>query len=211
MINENVFNIVGEVTDFGFSYSIKEIKFYKAVVKVSRLSGTDDVLPIIISESTFKNNGEINVGDILKISGEVRMKNRDRNEKHNIYVYGYAFSYSKLTLKEYSDEENKNSLKIEGYICKEPRNRQTTKTSRMVCDLLVACNRPKGKTYYLPTIAWGTLSKKASKLKVGDKIVLEGRFQSRTYSKMNDEGEYYDYSVQEVSATSITIVKADVA
>lgn len=86
------------------------------------------------------------------------------------------------------DEENKdpNSIFLDGYVCKEPVYRKTP-LGREITDLLVAINRPYNKSDYIPSIVWGRNAKFAKNLKVGDRIQLWGRVQSREYEKKIDE------------------------
>lgn len=208
MINENVFKIVGQVESFSSEeiYSYKGKKFYEAVISVPRRSGNVDRLPIVIPEHLLFRNEEITVGCYLQVSGEVRMINRAKTEKHNIHVFGFAEEYKVLSEDEYLAVTDKNYVKIEGFICKPPRSRVTSMSNRQITDLLIACNRKNSKSYYLPTICWGLISKMAARCIVGDHVVIEGRFQSRSYNRMNDEGDFVNYSVQEISATSIQIL-----
>ena len=47
----------------------------------------------------------------------------------------------------------------------------------------MACNYAKGKSTYVPCIAWDKLARKInSNFKVGDTIAIEGKFQSRSYT-----------------------------
>ena len=57
-----------------------------------------------------------------------------------------------------------------------------------VGDLMLAVSRRYGRADYLPVIAWGRLASRAGTLGVGDHLSLEGRVQSRVYTKMTEEG-----------------------
>ena len=74
---------------------------------------------------------------------------------------------------------------LAGALCKEPVFRRTP-TGREICDLLLAVNRRYGRADYLPCIAWGALARRCAELEVGDAVRLEGRFQSRTYTKVEN-------------------------
>ena len=79
----------------------------------------------------------------------------------------------------------------------------TTPLKKELCELIVAVNRPYGKSDYLHCIAWNQLARKASNLKVGGKIRLSGRIQSRTYIKREHETETvkvaYEISVDTIA------------
>ena len=53
---------------------------------------------------------------------------------------------------------------------------------------MLAVGRRYGRADYLPVIAWGRLASRAGTLGVGDHLSLEGRVQSRVYTKMTEEG-----------------------
>ena len=52
-----------------------------------------------------------------------------------------------------------------------------------VGDLMLAVNRRYGRTDYLPCIAWGSLARRCAELAPGNRVELEGRLQSRVYTK----------------------------
>lgn len=54
---------------------------------------------------------------------------------------------------------------------------------REICDIILAVNRRYGRADYLPLIAWGTVARQTSILAVGARLTVEGRIQSRTYTK----------------------------
>ncbi len=53
---------------------------------------------------------------------------------------------------------------LDGYICKPPVYRKTP-LGREIADLLLAVNRPYGKSDYIPCICWGRNARYASALK----------------------------------------------
>jgi single-stranded DNA-binding protein len=63
---------------------------------------------------------------------------------------------------------------------------------------MLAVSRRYGRADYLPVIAWGQLAVAVSKCKVGDPIRLEGRIQSRLYTKITDAGAV-EHTAYEVS------------
>ena len=56
-------------------------------------------------------------------------------------------------MEEFTDYTKTNQIFLDGYICKEPVYRKTP-LGREIADLLVAVNRPYGKSDYIPCIAW---------------------------------------------------------
>ena len=75
-----------------------------------------------------------------------------------------------------------NRLRLTGTLCKVPVYRRTP-LGRDICDLMLAVNRRYGRTDYLPCIAWGSLARRCAELAPGNRVELEGRLQSRVYTK----------------------------
>mgnify|MGYP002422829066 CR=1 FL=1 len=95
-------------------------------------------------------------------------------------------------------DEPQNQITLSGALCKPPIFRRTP-LGRSICDLMLAVPRRYGRADYLPVIAWGQLAVKASRLRVGDPLALEGRVQSRTYHKTLESGETEERTAYEVS------------
>ena len=66
---------------------------------------------------------------------------------------------------------------------------------REIADLLIAVNRPYGKSDYIPCICWGRNARFASSFEVGTRCVVWGRIQSREYMKKLSE----DYAEKRVA------------
>lgn len=204
--NTNILLLTGKVLSVNESYKYEKETFFEVHVEVDRLSDSKDILPVIISKKLLYRN-EIHEGDYITLQGEVRMINRTENGRHNIYAFGFANDCDIIDEETYNMITDKNYVQLEGFVCKPPRHRKTSLTGRYITDLLVACNRKNKKSFYIPVISWGLNSKMASKFVVGDKITIEGRFQSRRYRKETLNGEYNEYSIQEVSAIDIQIAE----
>ena len=99
------------------------------------------------------------------------------------------------------DGEDENHLEISGALCKPPVLR-TTPLGRTICDMILAANRRYGRADYLPCIAWGSLAYRCGSMQVGDHLALEGRLQSRIYTKEVD-GRPQERTAFEVSIMSL--------
>ena len=75
-----------------------------------------------------------------------------------------------------------NHIFLDGYVCKEPVYRKTP-LGREISDLLIAVNRPYGKSDYIPCICWGRNARYAGSFEIGGHLHLYGRIQSREYQK----------------------------
>jgi len=84
-----------------------------------------------------------------------------------------------------ADFNKDNQIYLDGYICKEAIYRKTP-LGREIADLLLAVNRPYGKSDYIPCIAWGRNARYASGFAVGSRVRVWGRVQSREYTKKSE-------------------------
>ena len=191
MKNNNV-NLVGVL-----STPIMEIEdkgIYQFNINIERNSGIIDILPCIINEQTLKvAEGDFNIhfnnGDKIEIIGEFRSRNvfDDKGKSHlQLYVYVEKLSVG-ITL-------DINEVHLNGTICKEIKVRQTP-LGKQIADLLLAVNRDNGKSDYIPCVVWNAGARIASGYKVGDKLNIIGRIQSRIYTKPDDPTEHTAYEV----------------
>ncbi|MGL5693305.1 MAG: single-stranded DNA-binding protein [Peptostreptococcaceae bacterium] len=194
----NVVYLRGELDeDMEFSHEIFGEKFFNTRIKINRLSDSYDVLPLTISERLLEEV-DIASNNMVNVIGQLRSYNKNIESKNRLVLTIFV-----RELKQ-SEEENKdpNSIFLDGYICKAPIYRKTP-LGREITDLLVAINRPYNKSDYIPSIVWGRNAKFAKTLKVGDRIQMWGRVQSREYEKKVDEGESIKKVAYEVSISKI--------
>ena len=176
--NNKVF-ITGEiVSEASFSHEVYGEGFYDLSVKVMRLSGQADILPVTVSERLISERD-------LKIGSTLLMLTVFVREPVDV-----------------PPSKNPNSIVLSGYICKPPVYR-TTPFNREIADLLVAVNRAYNKSDYIPCIAWGRNARFVKNLQVGDKIALSGRIQSREYQKKISEYETKTMTAYEVSISKL--------
>lgn len=172
-------------------------KFYRMDLTVPRLSGTNDTLPVTISERLM--DGQIMPGVRICITGQLRSYNKVMGGAGRLLLTAFA---QKLLAPE--DAENPNVVHLTGALCKPPSFR-TTPFGREIADLMLAVNRAYGKSDYIPCITWGRTARFASHLKVGDKVTLLGRFQSRAYQKQLADGTVLNKTAYEVSVGRLTM------
>ena len=98
--------------------------------------------------------------------------------------------------------EDENCISLDGYICKQPTYRKTP-LGREIADILLAVNRPYGKSDYIPCITWGRNARFASGLEVGTRLQINGRIQSREYQKRISDDEFESRVAYEVSVKKI--------
>ncbi|SHF65025.1 Single-stranded DNA-binding protein [Caldanaerobius fijiensis DSM 17918] len=197
----NVVNIVGKIiSDLEYGYELFGEVFYQTTIEVPRLSESKDLLPLTISERLIPGM-DIKKGARLKIEGQLRSYNRTTEDgKRHLVLTVFV-----RDLKVIGDDEvvkNPNEIFIDGYICKKPVYRSTP-FGREITDLLIAVNRAYRKSDYIPVIAWGRNARYSEKLKVGDRIRLWGRIQSREYQKRISEDEVVTKTAYEVSISKM--------
>ena len=71
--------------------------------------------------------------------------------------------------------------------------------------MLLAVNRPYGKSDYIPCISWGRNARYASGFQVGDRCRVWGRIQSREYMKKISEDQVEKRIAYEVSVSKLEI------
>jgi single-stranded DNA-binding protein len=71
--------------------------------------------------------------------------------------------------------------------------------------MLVAVNRSYKKSDYIPCIAWGRNARFVKDIKVGQKLNISGRIQSREYVKKISETESISKTAYEVSINRISV------
>ena len=155
--------------------------FYHFYLRVERLSGYADVLRVVVPERTLFSV-ELEGGDRIFVRGQVRSYNERTEEGRRLRIFVFA------DFLENREGEALNDVSLNGTVCRPPVLRRTP-LGREICDLMLAVNRRYGRADYLPCIAWGTLAQRSARLNVGDGVRLEGRLQSRSYTKLTEAGQ----------------------
>lgn len=188
----NSIMIVGKIVgDIQFSHLTRELKFYTATVSVTRLSGTVDNIPVLFSQRYYEQAMLLKNAPVL-LKGQIRTYNKDIDGHNKLIVTMFVQEVLPPAPVQVND------VCLYGTICREPTYR-VTPFGKQICDLMIAVNRDNGKSDYIPCIAWGRTAKYASYLRVGDKLAVSGRFQSRDYQKQMDDGNVTTKTAYEVS------------
>ena len=194
--------VLGEiVSDAAFSHEVYGEGFYEFFVKVMRLSGQADILPVTLSERLIQG-GLLAKGKTICALGQFRSYNKIENGKSRLMLTVFV--------RELLDEfpgKNPNSILLSGYICKPPVYR-TTPFNREIADVLIAVNRAYNKSDYIPCIAWGRNARFVKNLGVGDRIAVSGRIQSREYQKKITETDIKTMTAYEVSVSKLAAFDA---
>ncbi len=203
VFTNNQVTIAGEVvSEFTFSHEVYGEHFYVVNIAVCRLSNSFDVIPVMISERLMDVSADYR-GCTLQASGQFRSYNRHEETRNRLVLSVFAREVSLIEPEE--DDQNPNYIFLDGYVCKHPVYRKTP-LGREIADVLLAVNRPYGKSDYIPCICWGRNARFADKFEVGSHIQIWGRIQSREYQKKIGEEQYEKRVAYEVSVSKLEYI-----
>ncbi len=200
IIENNQVTIMGEIiSPFTFSHEVFGEGFYMVDVSVRRLSNSEDQIPVMVSERLLDVTQDY-TGEFIMVSGQFRSYNRHEEQKNRLVLSVFAREIA--FVEEEMDGAKTNNILLDGYICKLPVYRKTP-LGREIADLLLAVNRPYGKSDYIPCICWGRNARFASAFEVGEHVQILGRIQSREYVKKLTETETEKRTAYEVSVSKL--------
>lgn len=203
-IENNIASVTGYFTsEFVFSHEIFGEKFYLVDLECERLSGAKDVIPVMVSERLIDINKDYS-DCVLEIKGQFRSYNKRDGEKKHLQLS--LFAQDIQFLDGYVASAKNSTIYLDGYICKEPVYRKTP-LGREIADLLIAVNRPYGKSDYIPCICWGGNANFSNGLPVGTRVSVSGRIQSRNYQKKIDSGTLETRTAREVSISQLEVLE----
>ena len=204
LFENNQVTIIGEIAGkFVFSHEVFGEGFYMVEVEVKRLSNSEDRIPLMISERLIDVTQDY-TGEYIMVHGQFRSYNRHEEQKNRLVLSVFVREIS--FMEEEPDGTKTNSIWLDGYICKEPIYRKTP-LGREIADLLLAVNRPYGKSDYIPCICWGRNARYASNFDVGEHVRIFGRIQSREYVKKLSETQTETRIAYEVSVSKLECVE----
>jgi primosomal replication protein N len=210
VIKNNVVDIAGRiVTGFEMSHAVYGEGFYMCEVEVPRLSDSFDRIPIMVSERLLDVTKSY-IGAYVIAQGQFRSYNKHENGHSRLLLSVFVRDIQVVAEPEKEETPTEiqhipNNIYLDGFICKEPNYRKTP-LGREIADVLLAVNRPYNKSDYVPAIAWGRNARYAQNLKIGNRIRIWGRIQSRTYQKKGENQEITTHTAYEVSISKLEIV-----
>lgn len=203
VIENNQVTVMGEIiSDFVYSHEIFGEGFYMVDVRVQRLSESFDIIPVMVSERLIDVTAHYS-GMLICVNGQFRSYNCHEERKNRLILSLFAREVEFLD--ELEEGFKTNQIYLDGYICKEPIYRKTP-LGREIADLLLAVNRPYGKSDYIPCICWGRNARYANNFKVGERCAVWGRIQSREYMKKLDEEMVERRVAFEVSVSKLELL-----
>lgn len=204
VIENNQVSIMGQIaSEFIFSHEVFGEGFYMLEILVKRLSDSDDRIPVMVSERLIDITQDFQ-GEYIQIAGQFRSYNKHEEKKNRLVLSVFAREVS--FVEEENDKMKTNQIFLEGYICKMPVYRKTP-LGREIADMLIAVNRPYGKSDYIPCICWGRNARFASGFEIGGHVQVWGRIQSRDYMKKLDGDLTEKRTAYEVSVSKLEYVE----
>ena len=179
-----------------FSHENHGKKFYRFTLEIPRLSGAVDSLPVVVSEQIL-NTVDLSGGEMLTVTGQIRSHNVRNDGTRHLLIFIFANAvYTE-------DGDPINEVTLTGPICKDPIFRRTP-LGREICDVMLAVPRAFKRADYLPCILWGRTAQDISHCQVRDTICIQGRLQSRAYTKLTENGPV-ERTAYEISALTAEI------
>lgn len=174
-----------------FSHENHGKRFCRFLLEVQRLSGAVDTLPVVAREELLRSC-ELVPGLRLAVRGQVRSHNHSDGTGRHLMIFVFACDL-------YPEEgEPVNEVNLTGLLCREPTFRRTP-LGREICDAMLAVPRAFRRADYLPCILWGRTAQEISRCAVRDRIGIQGRLQSRIYTKCLGD-QYVERTAYEISA-----------
>ena len=199
-IENNKVTVIGKiVSGFTFSHEVFGEGFYVVDLEVSRLSEQSDIIPLMISERLL-NIDEDYIGCTVEAIGQFRSYNRHEGARNRLVLSVFVREIN--FMEAFTDYTKTNQIFLDGYICKVPIYRKTP-LGREIADILLAVNRPYGKSDYIPCIAWGRNARYAAGFEGGSRVCIWGRVQSREYTKKISDSECEKRVAYEVSVSNL--------
>lgn len=195
----NIITLRGELAGLPeFSHENHGRKFFRFTLNVPRLSGAVDSLPII-AEDRLLNEMDLSGGCMIAVTGQIRSHNIRTEGARRLLIFVFAASVTA------EDGDPVNDVMLEGPLCREPTYRRTP-LGREICDVMLAVPRAFRRADYLPCILWGRTAQEVSACHTRDRIRICGRLQSRSYTKLTDEGSV-ERVAYEISALNAEILE----
>ncbi|MGD6877821.1 single-stranded DNA-binding protein [Bacillus infantis] len=199
-IDSNQVRILGRiVSTFEYNHSVMDEEFFLVFVETQRASGTNDRIQVLVSSKLFDITKDY-TNEFIYIEGQFRSYNMDDGQKKHLFLSVFATEIYIV-----DEAESINEIILDGFICKKPSFRETP-LGREITDLILAVNRPYGRSDYIPCICWGRNARYSASFGVGEHISLTGRIQSREYIK--DYGDHSEaLTAYEVSVSKISTIE----
>ena len=192
----NEITLTGYLRDIEFSHLQGNIEYEKANLVCPRTGGKDeDVISLRYKKYVNKHKE----GDFIELKGNLRSYSTKENDKNNVQIY--VFTYFDLP-----EENTKNSLRLDGRICKIDNIRYSLNNVPYLHFILannIFTNDGKKINSYIPCVCYASHTNKILNLGVNGQIEIGGEFHSHTYKKKLDNDEIEFRVAHEVTVKDI--------
>lgn len=188
------------ISEFQYCHHTRSNKFYLNTISIQRISGSYDLIPFMISDHLFDTQVKYRE-QFVYLEGRYSSFNQYNGEHKSLMLYVFVYKFKVMDHLQYIEKPN--LINLEGNICKVPIFRLTP-LRKQITDLLIAVNRNHKISDFIPCICWGQSALTASKYRIGDKVEIQGKIQSRTYMKKTTENNFENRIAYEVCIEAIT-------
>lgn len=198
--DNNQVKVAGKaVSGLRYSHDMYGEGFYFLDLAVERLSKNRDIIPLMVNERLIDVTKDYRETHI-EINGQFHSYSCHEKNKTKLILYVFV---REITIYETcQDVLNTNFIFLDGYVCKAPIYRKTP-LGRDISDLLLAVNRPNGKSDYIPCISWGRNAILTGKFPIGSHLQIWGMIQSREYQKRITDSKAERRTAYEVSISKL--------
>lgn len=198
----NEVTLKGVIRDICYSHTINDIDYEQANIITKRENGKEDILSL-----KFKSYNNIyKDGDNVELVGNLRsysQKVSDNKNKVSLYVFTY---FDTPTTNEYYLDID-NQVVIDGRICKMDELRKTsngkTNIHFILANNIISADGTQKLNNYIPSVAWGKIAYQCNELHISDKVEIIGQLHSRTYKKIDENGELQIKTAHELLVNEI--------
>lgn len=186
-------------------------KYYDGLVKVYRKSGSYDEVPITTTErlaNAICASAREHPGADIVIEGKITTRGINLRTRTALR-YPMVVEVEEVCLN-LGKANPVNDVEIKGHLCENPLCR-ITPSGLKICELTIAIPKSHGRDIpqdYIRCITWNGTARFASRLYVGAFVKGVGRFQSREYMKILDNGSEVKRTAYEVSLYAMADARA---
>lgn len=169
-----------------FIYKGRWDNFFETRIKVERISGVIDLVPIVIPEKMIKKTMQRKLkGKWIEAAGEFSSY-QDIGEdglKHlKLFLYAKKIKiYDSISQME--EFPNTNVIYLHGVVATVPLFKRAMISGKDITEFRIVVKRPSNLKDFIPCVTWGKTAKWARWLEPGQEVKLYGRIQRRWYFK----------------------------
>lgn len=196
--NNNSAIIAGCVIDTPiYEFSIGDKSYYYMTISARRLSGTEDLVPCYIEDSKV---AYIRRFDYVEVIGHIRTKHvADSTGVNHTKVYIEVHEVNPYTC-------DKNRVDFIAHKFDDVEIRATPRGYR-VCDTRVINNLPNRIGNLIPILLWGKNTDRFADVPLNSVVGITGRFQSREYDKLYEDGTEEKKTAYEISVSKFEVLE----